>query len=46
MEVVVAALASAVVFKKKKVVPERDCDRNDGTRKAEEIRDHKSKEMR
>lgn len=33
------------VFKKKKVVPESDCDRNDGARKAEEIRDHRSKEM-
>lgn len=31
--------------KKKKVVPESDCDRNDGARKAEEIRDHRSKEM-
>lgn len=31
--------------KKKKVVTESDCDRNDGARKAEEIRDHRSKEM-
>lgn len=47
MEVVVSALTPSVVFKKKKkkVVPESDCDRNDGARKAEEIRDHRSKEM-
>lgn len=46
MEVVVSALAPSVVFKKKKkVVPESDCVRNDGARKAEEIRDHRSKEM-
>lgn len=44
MEVVVSALAPSVVLKKK-VVPESDCDRNDGARKAEEIRDHRSKEM-
>lgn len=46
MEVVVSALTPSVVLKKKKkVVPESDCDRNDGARKAEEIRDHRSKEM-
>lgn len=45
MEVVVSALAPSVVLKKKKVVPESDCDRNNGARKAEEIRDHRSKEM-